>query len=53
MGFYSDAPRALHTHDIDVLTEAFLPERVTVNEFECEVVLACQGSGAFPDLSPC
>ena len=53
MGLYSDAPKALHTYGIDVLTEALMPEQVTVNKFECEVVLACQGNGAFPDLYPC
>lgn len=30
--------------DTDVLTEVFLTKRVTVNEFECEVVSACQGT---------
>lgn len=51
MAFYSEAPRTLHTFDRDVLTEALLPERVTCNEVECNVVLACQGDAM--DIFPC
>ena len=51
MGIYSDAPKTLHTYDSDVLAEALLPDRVTLNDAACDVVLACQGNDG--DLFPC
>ena len=51
MGFYSDAPKTLHTFETDVLSMALTPQWVKFNQVECEIVPACQDS--YGNLFPC
>ena len=51
VGIYSDAPKTLHTYDTNLLVEAFLPDRATLNGIACDVNLASQGNDG--DLFAC